>query len=141
MEELLLGLDELDTISERIAKFKASEAGNGDRIEDRYAAAFQMSFPICQIGHLIGDVRLGGEAMDIFFDADVKLMLSCRKPKPAARLQRRRFGDFAQAQHIAIEQPRRLQVGSGDGDLRVMESQNRAGRWHVNWRRPPSRPS
>src|SRR5258706_9852060 len=89
---LFLRLDQLDPIAEGIAKFEAVVAGDGNRIEHFDPRTLQVGPPLSKIGHFISNVRFGGGAVDVFFDADVKLMLAGRKPQAAAGLQRLRFG-------------------------------------------------
>src|SRR5258706_243970 len=123
--DLFLRLNQLDSIAERIAKIQAALARNWNGIQNLHARLLKMVLPLDEVFHFISDVSLGGRAVDVFFDADVELMLPGREPDSTATLQRRRLGNLFQPQHIAIKRPRRLQIGGGDGDLRVMNSENR----------------
>src|SRR5687767_11637098 len=77
----------------------------------------------------------GSTSIDAFFDTNVQLVVPVfthGQPYPASPLQRFRFLDLPEAHHSAIKRPRRFHIGSGDGDLCVVNSSNRA--WHCPMR-------
>ena len=83
---LLLQLNKLDPIAERIADLEALVTGDRDGIQDGDAVLLQSRAPVPQVGYFVSQVRFGGRALDPIFGAHVHLHIADLQPEAAAPL-------------------------------------------------------
>src|SRR4051812_7066836 len=109
-------LNQLDVVSERVAKMETLESGELGLVLNGQAGLFNLFSPGGDVVDLVRLVRPRRATIDIFLDAHVHLELTGVEPEPVA-LEHRRSRDLLHAEKAEVKLPGLFQLGLGDVHL------------------------